>query len=405
MIEVVEAKRLLLEDLGPLEPVLVPLALALGRVLAETVVADRDFPPTDRSAMDGFAVRAADLPEPGGVLRLVGEVRAGRPAGELRVGEREAVRVLTGSVVPPGADAVVMQELAEESSDPRVVRIREKPDPAENIRRQGEELRRGEPVLEAGEVIGAAQVAALAAVGRAAVRVVRAPIVHVLSTGDEVVPLETEPAPHQVRNSNAWALLAQLAELGVEGVPLGIAPDEPDALEDLVARGLEGDLLLLTGGVSVGDYDLVADTLRRLGLRLLFHKVNMRPGKPILAGRAGRSLVLALPGNPVSAFVGFALFGAVAVRRMLGHRRFENLELNAVLAESLRRRPGRPGYALARAELQDGRVVVRPVQTTGSGDVLSLARANALVPTEPSPHALPAGEQVRAILWRDFHLT
>lgn len=404
MIEVADALRLLLDEVAPLGPVEVPLENALGRVLAETVVADRDFPAADRSAMDGYAVRAADLPEPGGVLRVAGELRAGRPAGSLQLEAGHAVRVFTGSVIPPGADAVVMQELAEEGPERGTVRFRAAPLPGENIRRRGEELRRGEAVLERGTAVAAAQVGALAAVGRLRVRVVRPPVVSVLSTGDEIVPVSAVPDTHQVRNSNAHALAAQLRELSVEAVQLGIAPDDPAALDEALGRGLSADMLVLTGGVSVGEFDLVADSLRARGMRVLFHNVNMRPGKPILAGRREGCVVLGLPGNPVSAFVGFALFGAPAVRRMLGHARWENLQLRATLADKLTRRPGRPAFALVRVEVEDGRLVAHPVRTAGSGDVLSLARANALVPTEPSAHALPSGEEVRAILWKDFHL-
>jgi len=404
VIEVAEAVRRLLDEAAPLEPVELPLDECSGRVLARTVFADRDFPSTDRSAMDGYAVRTADLPGPGVVLALVGELPAGRPAEGIEVGRGQAVRVFTGSVVPNGADAVVMKELAEEGPEPGTVRIRSIPAPGENIRRRAEELGKGQPVLEAGRPIGPAQIGALAAVGSERVVVFRPPRVFLLSTGDEVVPVSSEPAPHQVRNSNAHALAALLRELALEPILLGIAPDEQHSLEEKIRAGLSGDLLVVTGGMSVGETDLVASALAAQGMRLLFHKVNMRPGKPILAGRCGGSLVLGLPGNPVSAFVGFVLFGVPVLRRMLGYRQVENLALSATLAERLPRRPGRPGYALVHAFVEEGSLLVRPVRTAGSGDVLSLARANALVPTEPSPHALPEGSEVRAILWRDFHL-
>jgi len=404
MIEVAEAKRLLMDEARVLEPVEVGLGEALGRVLAQDVFADRDLPAGDVSTMDGFAVRAQDVGAPGAILRIAGEARAGQAPGARGLAAGEAIRILTGALIPKGADTVVMVELSREDPAGGTVEIREKPDPGQNIRRRGEDARGGERILERGSVVHAAEIAALAAVGRTRFLAFRPPVVHVVSTGDEVVEADGSPEPHQVRNSNAHALLAQLRELGIEGTYLGIAPDEPRALEEMLREGLLGDVLLVTGGVSAGARDLVAETLARAGTRVLFHKVAVRPGKPILAGRSGSCLAIGLPGNPVSTFTAFAVFVAPALRKMMGHLHPEAVEVRAVLAERLKRRPGRTTYHLARLEVVDGRFVAHPVRTMGSGDAISLVRASAYVVTPGAADALEAGSEVAAVPWKDFHL-
>jgi molybdopterin molybdotransferase len=303
--------------------------------------------------------------------------------------------------VPPGADAVVMVEQTEERRDERRVKIDDVPHPGQHIRRQGDDIERGRTAMEPGAPIHAAEIATLASVGHTTVRVHRTPVVHVLSTGDEIVEPDRTPARHQVRNSNARALLAQLADLGIAGRYLGIASDEHNVLDPLLGRGLEGDALLVTGGVSAGKYDLVGDALAAKGMRKLFHKVAVKPGKPLLAGRRDDCLVLGLPGNPVSTFTCFAVFVAPMLRRMLGYRRWENRSMLAVLTEPLRERGGRETYHLARIEPGPEGLVAQCVRNAGSGDVLALARANGFVvsPVGGASHA--AGASVPALLWRD----
>ncbi len=404
MISVREALELLEQQAQALDSVEVPLERCQGLVLAETVAADRDLPPTDRSAMDGFAVRAEDLLRDGQELEVVGELRAGQAPGDLRVGAGQAARIMTGSVVPPGADTVVMVERTTELEARRRVRIDERPRSGQHIRRRGEELRRGAVALSAGAPIHAPEIAALASVGHTRVRVHRTPVVHVLSTGDEVVEPDCAVADYQVRNSNAYALLAQLADLGIAGHYLGIAGDDRGVLEDRLERGFSGDLLLVTGGVSAGDYDLVGAVLAAAGMRQLFHRVAVKPGKPILAGRIKNCLVIGLPGNPVSTYTAFAVFVAPTLRRMQGYRRWKNRALPAVLAEPLRARPGRETYHLARLTLGCEGLTASRVAQRGSGDVLSLARGNGFLVTPESGASLAAGSTVPAFLWKDFDL-
>ena len=399
MLDVSQALKLLLDAVSPLEPVKVPLAEALRRTLFERIVADRDFPPTARSAMDGFAVRAADCVDAPRVLAVAGEIRAGQAPGEAAVGPGQAVRIFTGGVIPAGADAVVMIEVTEQARDAGTVRVDESPEVGQHIRRQGEDRAAGETVIERGTIVGAAEIAAMAAVGRTRVLVVSPPRVAVISTGDEIVEAEAVPASHQVRNSNAKALSAQLQSMRIAARDLGIVRDETGVLDAVIAEGLSGDVLILTGGVSVGDYDLVGAALRRAGCEILFHNVAMRPGKPILAAKRGACLVLGLPGNPVSAFTGFHVFVKPALRKLMGDPNPVTPPMRAALLEPLRRRPGRLTYHLAHLRWLDGKPFVAPVASASSGDVLSLSRANAFIIAAGDPSPVPAGSDVAVLVW------
>jgi molybdopterin molybdotransferase len=221
----------------------------------------------------------------------------------------------------------------------------------------------------------------------------------VLATGDELVEPDRAPASHQVRNSNAPMLLAQLHKFGLEGEYLGIAPDRPDRLATLVAQGLDADVLLVTGGVSVGEYDLVGRALETEGMRLLFHKVAIKPGKPLLAGRRGNCLVFGLPGNPVSAFTGFTVFVAPVLRHLMGWRDWRSVRGRARLGAPLRGRAGRETYHLAQLELRDGVPMARQIRSAGSGDVLALSRANGFVVTPVDVADLPTGSRVDTLSW------
>jgi molybdopterin molybdotransferase len=400
MIDPARALELLAGDCRPRGTEVVPLGRALGRVLAQAVVADRDFPPADRSAMDGFALRSADARSPGSRLRIVGEVRAGRPVGEVRVGPGEAARIMTGAVLPEGADCVVMVEKTAEDASGGTVRVDDVPGAGQHVRRRAGELARGDAVLEPGTLVRPAEIAALASVGTVAVPVFERPRAGVLSTGDEIVEPDRMPEPHEVRNSNAHALLAQLEETGVEGRYLGIARDEPGDLDRALADGLSADVLLVSGGVSAGKYDLVGAALAAAGVRELFHGVSIKPGKPLLAGRRGACLVVGCPGNPVSTFVVFAVLVAPALRKMAGRADWRNRFLAASLDEPLRAAAGRETYHLALLAAGAAGLTARPIPSSGSGDVLALARATGLVVTGAEGADLPAGAAVRVLALR-----
>jgi molybdopterin molybdotransferase len=411
LLPVEDALRLVLAEAAPLGDEEIDLASAFGRVLAETLAAPEDMPAFARSAMDGFAVRAADVAKAPVLLEVVGFLPAGRDAAGIEVGPGRAVRIMTGAPLPAGADAVVMVERTQPvdpgdgggtAPPPARVRILAPVAPGENVTPRGADLVRGDVVLEKGARIRAAELGALAGVGRTRPRVHRRPSAFVLSTGDEIVDPASSPLPHQVRNSNSPALVALLEEAGARPTGLGIAGDDPAVLDARIAQGLSGDLLFLIGGVSVGDKDLVSDRLTAAGVRVLFHRIAMKPGKPLLFGRRGSCLVFGLPGNPLSALTAFLLFGLPAVRRAAGLAGAGLPEVRARVTETVRQKPGRTWYRLARIALRDGFFHATPVRSSGSGDMVSASRANGFIVIPADSQGLEAGTEARALLWPGF---
>ncbi|MGO8790436.1 MAG: gephyrin-like molybdotransferase Glp [Terriglobia bacterium] len=369
----------------------VPLGEARGRVLAEDVLADRDYPPFHRSIRDGFAVRAEDFAAPPVEMRVRGEIRAGGHfAGEIGAGE--CVSIMTGAPLPAGADAVVMVEYTEPQGDK--VKFNRGVRRGENVVRQGSEAGIGSRVLPRGRRVGAGELGLLASVGKSQVPVFVRPAVAILPTGDEVVPVERQPEWFQIRNSNTIALSARVAAAG--GIPrcLEIAPDRPEALHSLIQEGLGADLLLLTGGVSVGKYDFVEQVLAGLGAEFYFQSVALRPGKPLVFGRVAGKFFFGLPGNPVSTYVTFALFARQAVAALAGGDFEAPLFLRARLAKPIQQRTGLTAYLPARVERASGDPVVELVGWQGSGDLVGLASANCFVVLHPDQSSLAAGERV-----------
>jgi molybdopterin molybdotransferase len=386
MLSVLEAQRLVLQHARPLPPATVPLSpAALGLVLAEDVASDLDMPPWDKALMDGYALRADDLPDGRGTLRVIEEVTAGQTP-QLPLGPGEATRIMTGAPMPQGADAVVMVESTRATADRRV-EIADRPARSgQNMMARGLEMRRGETVLTAGTRLRPQELGVLATVGRTAARVYPAPQVAVLSTGDEVVEAPAVPGPGQIRNGNGPMLLAQVARAGAVPRYLGIAPDRADRLSPLVTAGLQANVLVLSGGVSAGKRDLVPGVLEELGVTAHFHKVAMKPGKPVFFGSRGATLVFGLPGNPVSALVCFELFVRPALRVLRGRADPGPDMIRAALAEDFAHRSDRPTYYPARLEPAEDGWQVRPVPWKGSPDLRGLLRANAFA-------LFPAGEQ------------
>lgn len=369
----------------------VPLGASLGRVLAEEACADRDYPPFDRSTRDGFALRAADVAHAPATLKLVGEVRAGESfAGT--VGPEECVQIMTGAPVPEGADAVVMVEHTKPGGDQVVVE--RTVTAGANIVARGREAARGARLLGAGREIGYPEVSLLGQVGRAQVAVCRRPRVAVLSTGDELVPVEAQPGPTQIRNSNSHSMAAQVTLSGGEPVLLGNAPDEIPALERLIKRGLKENLLVLTGGVSRGKYDLVEVVLRQLGAEFYFDAVAIRPGRPAVFGACQGKFVFGLPGNPVSTMVTFELFVAPVVALLAGASAPPLQFLKARLAEPITQKSGLTMFLPAQLEGEGGEVAVRAVPWQGSGDVAALAGSNCFLVVPEGVTGLAAGTYV-----------
>ncbi len=386
MFTVSDAQQRVLQHTCALSSKSVPLTPeVLGLVVAENVLCDVDSPPYDKAMMDGYAVRRADLPDGRATLVVVEEITAGRtPTRALQLGE--AARIMTGAPLPLGADAVVMVERTRMLDGQRVAIEDQPPKPEQNLLRRGHEMRQGEVVVAAGSVLRPQEFGVLATVGRSAVQVIPPPRVAVLATGDELVEPGTRLEPAQIRNSNGPMLLAQVARAG--GVPryLGIARDTLDSLKPLIHQGLQADLLLLSGGVSAGKLDLVPGVLQEAGVVAHFHKVEMKPGKPVFFGTRNSTLVFGLPGNPVSSFVCFELFVRPALRKLRGHADAGPGFVTATLTDAYPYRTDRPTYHPALLSRTDGGWSVTATPWFGSPDLRGLLRANALI-------VLPAGDQ------------
>ena len=390
-----EARAVVLSETRAVRPAppseMVPLEQAGGRVLAADVAADRDYPPFPRAARDGFAVRSADIADPPARLRVIGETRAGEPS-RFHVGPGEAVEIMTGAPAPPGADCVVMVERTRREGD--LVAVEEALPSGRNIVPQGSESPASAVVLRGGLRLEYPQIALLAAVGRSEVPVFRRPRVAILSTGDEVVDVERTPEPFQIRNSNAWSLAAQLRRRGAQPLILPVAPDRLDKTRDLISRGLEADLLLLSGGVSMGKHDLVERALAELGAEFFFTGVRIQPGKPLVFGRVGEKLFFGLPGNPVSTMVTFEVFARIAVDLLAGRSESPLPFLEARLATEFRHKPVLTRFLPARLEGAYDEVRVAPVEWQGSGDLAAVAAAHCFLVARHDRESWAAGERI-----------
>ena len=370
------------------------LLCVLGRVLAEDVVADRDYPPFHRSTRDGYAVRSADATQPGARLRLAGESRAGLAfEGALNAGE--CVRIMTGAAVPAGADAVVMQEYAR--ADGNSVVLERAAAPGQNFVVAGAEARAGDVLVLRGARLGYAELAIAAQTGRSALRVNRRPAVAILSTGDEIVAVNETPGAFQIRNSNSISLGAQVALAGGEPVFLGNARDEISELRARIERGLASDILVLSGGVSVGTYDLVEQVLRDLGAEFFFDSVAIRPGKPVVFGWCRDKPVFGLPGNPVSTMVTFELFVAPAIQ-LLGGAEPRVPFSKAKLSHAVSEKTPLAHFLPARVRWSSGDPLVETIPWQGSGDVGAVVRGNCFLVVRGERQQLDAGEWVDVLM-------
>ncbi|HWE39768.1 MAG TPA: gephyrin-like molybdotransferase Glp [Isosphaeraceae bacterium] len=400
MLSVAEAHRRVIERARALPVVEVRPEDAVGRVLAEDVASDIDLPPFDKALVDGYAVRAAEVND-GRPLIVGEEVLAGRtPTRPLAEGE--AAVVMTGAPLPEGADAMVMVEQAREVGDGRVAFDGGPVRPGQNRLTKGRELRAGEVVLRAGTRINAVHVGVLASVGRVRVEVVRRPRVVVIPTGDELVDPGQVPGPGQIRNSNAGMLAALVRSDAATGPTWPITPDDPEALRTILAKALNwADVLLVSGGVSAGKRDLVPEALTNLGVEPVFHKVDVRPGKPLWFGvgkaRADRTrpLVFGLPGNPVSGVVSVLLFVRPALDVLNGGRPAGPPIERAMLAEPFAHRGPRPTFHPARAQRSaEGRLWVRPLDWAGSPDLRAVAEADGFAAFPGGDADYPAGAAI-----------
>ena len=378
---------------GPVLPPPETAALdqALGRVLAKDTVADRDYPPFNRSTRDGYAVIASDVADPPAVLEVIGETRAGE-ASQFHIERGQTVQIMTGAPGPEGADAVVMQEYSQRNG--HQVRLDRGVPSGKNLIFQGSETCEGAVVLEAGSLLGYPEIALLGSVGCDRVEVHRRPEVAILSTGDEVLPIEATPKPYQIRNSNAYSLAAQVLRAGGEPRILPIAPDLQDRTRDLIEDGLRSGLLLLSGGVSVGKYDFVESALRDLGAEFFITSVAIQPGKPLVFAKVCGKPVFGLPGNPISTMVTFELFARLAIDLLAGRKDSRLTFTSARLVRDFEHKPVLTRFLPAVLRGDYGEVRVDPVQWQGSGDLVALARADCFLVATPDRDSWNAGDWI-----------
>ena len=370
---------------------------ALGFILAEEVKSDRDYPPFHRSTRDGYAVRAAEATA-GATLRCVGEIKAGDAVAQ-RLVAGNCIQIMTGAGVPDGADAVVMIEHTTHEGDS--VRFDRGAQVGQNIVPRGSEAKSGDRILSPGVRLGYAELALAAQVGATQLRSASKPRVAILSTGDEVVSVDRQPGAFQIRNSNSVSLAAQVRLAGGEAVLLGNAADRVDDLREKISRGLREDVLVLSGGVSMGKYDLVETVLKDLGAEFYFDAVAIRPGKPAVFGRCGNTFVFGLPGNPVSTMVTFELFVVPAIDLLNGAPARDLAFVEARLAAPLNERPGLAHFLPARVDWRGTTPEVKALRWQGSGDIAALAQANCYLVVAADREQVNVGETVPILLRKD----
>jgi molybdopterin molybdotransferase len=401
-----EAQALILEATPTLGAETISASDSGDRVLAEAIVSTRRHPPADASAMDGYAVLRRDLLGAGPTapicLPVVYEVPAGGQAPRALVAG-EAARIFTGAPVPPGANAVVRQEDTNAEGDQ--VRIIVEPQPRDHIRDGGEDFEIGDRLIEPGAVLGASHLGVLASLGRTVVSVCQRPSVAILSGGDELVEPDRPADSGQIVSSNSYTIAAQCREIGARPVYLGIAEDRPESIEARLRAGLRADVIVSSAGVSVGDHDHVRGVFEKIGCRLQFWGVLMKPGYPLAFGviESTGTLVFGLPGNPVSAAVTFEEFVRPALRKMMGHRRVHRPVIRATLTEALRKKPGRLHFVRVTLESRDGSWVATPTGNQSSGVLTSMIRGQGLAIFPLDADKIEAGSEVDVqILESDF---
>jgi len=402
MITVRQALEIVLQQTARLPIETKSLLESAGRVLAKDVISDVDMPPFPRSTMDGFAVRSDDIRNAPVRLQVVGTIPAGSyPNFSLQ--PRQAAKIMTGAPLPSGADAVQMVEKTRALDEGTAVVILESAAFGHNVSPFGSEARQDEVMLPAGTFISPGVIGLLAAVGKITVSVYGAPAVGILATGDELVDITVKPALGQIRNSNSFTLYAQVRQAGGRPQLLGIAKDTKTDLRNCIAEGLQYDLFLATGGVSMGDLDLVEKVFAEFDLEVFFDKIAMKPGKPVVMARssAGR-LIFGLPGNPVSATTVFEVLVRPAMRKMMGFPVYQNQMVLATLTEPFANRSGRENYAPAVTWYEEKRFMVRPLKSKGSGDVVTYAKSNSYLICPIDCAELLPNENVVVMLRPDF---
>jgi len=395
MLNYEDARALVFEHVVPLEKGQRPLTESQGLALSEDILAPHGMPLFDNSAVDGYAVQAADLADASREnpvrLKKLGYISAG-DSGEDSICSGQCVQIATGAPLPPGADAAVMKEDIElEESHVRFFQSIPK---TENVRFQGEDIPEGRIVIPAGTVIGPAQMAVLATFGFAKVPVRRVPKVSIVSTGSELVDVEEKPQAGQIRESNRYMLAGMVKQESCELLKMSMVPDVPEILKQEFEAALQADVLLVSGGMSVGERDYAKPILKEMGVEEIFWKIKFKPGKPLFFGRRGKTLVFGLPGNPASSYVLFEEFVRPALRQMMGRRILEERMVKAILEESITKTYKRMHFMRGQLHEKNGKFRVRPLKFQGSHSIGSLVESNALIRVEANSPVLPKGSQV-----------
>jgi molybdopterin molybdotransferase len=386
------------QNIGPIATVELSVWAALGFVLAREIRADRDYPPFDRSTRDGYAVRAAEI-SAGARIRCAGEIKAG---DELTtpLAPAECTQIMTGAAIPSGANAVVMIEHVH--SEDHFIVFSRSAQPGQNIVPRASEGSAGQTLLAAGTRLGFAELSLAAQVGATKINCAKKPRVAILSTGDEIVSVDAVPGPFQIRNSNAVSLAAQVQLAGGEPIAIGNAVDRPEDLREKIKLGLRADVLVLSGGVSMGKYDLVESVLKEMGAQFFFDAVAIRPGKPAVFGVCQGKPVFGLPGNPVSTMVTFELFVTPAIDLLSGAQARPLPLVEVQLAEPMHEKPGMSHFLPARIEWNGPSTQVKPLRWQGSGDVTALTKANCFLVIPADREKIEAGDKVSVILRKDM---
>jgi len=366
-----------------------------GRILAEPIFADRDFPPFRRATRDGYAVRAADLGSLPVTLNVVGEIKAGASANSPTIANGQAAAIMTGAAAPIGSDAVVMVEYtAAKGSE---VEITRGVFAGENIVPSGAEAKCGDQLLTAGTRVDHRAIAVAASIGKSQLHVYKKPRVAILATGDEIVQIDSAPGPFEIRNSNSYSLAAQVAAVGGDPVVLSVAPDETNRLRELIAEGFKADLLLLSGGVSMGKYDLVEQVLTEFGAEFFFTGAQIQPGRPIVFGKSKNKYFFGLPGNPISTMVTFELFVRPILDALAGLAPQKLMFMHAKLKAEIKAKTGLTRFLPAILSGEFDQTEVEIVQWQGSGDIAAAARANCYVVIPPDRDRIAAGEWIAVL--------
>ena len=397
MISVDTAIEIITDVVEPLPAKTVPFEGSLWLCLAQDVQSDIDMPPFDRAAMDGYAVIAEDTDRAPVELIVIEDIAAGHMPTK-KVLRGQASKIMTGAAVPEGAEAVVKFEETEDLPSNNRVKILRAIDKGRNISKMGEDMKVGQIVLHKGMPIRPQEIGVLATVGKSRVEVFPAPKVGIISTGTELVDVESTPSAAQIRNSNGYSLAAQARRLKADVELLGTVKDSKEEIYRIMHRGLQKDILILSGGVSMGEYDLVGDVMKDLNTQIYFEKVALRPGKPVIFGKKDKTLIFALPGNPVASFVTFELFIYPAIRKMMGFSTLHRTTLKASLETEILVKRKRREYRPAFLRMQNNMWFVSPVEWHGSADLLSTTRANCLLIVREDAEKLAVGQLVDVIL-------